>query len=74
MTVDELAPLPAEEAEPFPCVMCSGSGVNRTGDFRCFECNGSGYGLPPAAVDRETSHCLERLRRWAHREPTPQED
>ena len=79
MTRDDLAPL--GESESFPCPSCGGSGLEETGNgdvilckIRCDFCNGSGYGPPPPSLDRERSHCLQRLSAWAHRDCQKQEN
>lgn len=74
MTRDDVAPL-GDDSETFPCPACNGVGVVPCGGVmvRCFPCGGSGYGHPPASLDRERSHCICRLTKWAHRECLPEE-
>ena len=70
MTRDDLAPVGVED-ESFPCPLCGGGGLISCGGsmVRCFPCGGSGFGPPPPSLDRERSHCLQRLSAWAHRAP-----
>lgn len=82
MTRDDLAPL--GESESFPCPLCGGGGLLpvfdageaafRAESIRCPQCNGSGYGPPPPSLDREVSHCLQRLAAWAHRDCQKEEN
>lgn len=77
MTSDDIAPLPGDEPEPYPCAKCGGSGIRLDAlaidgglgctHSRCEICGGSGYGPPPPDLNRERAHCLERLAKWAHR-------
>ena len=66
------------EPESFPCGRCNGSGrasIQQLVVFStCPECGGSGYGPPPPSLDREVSHCLQRLSAWAHRDTVKQEN
>ena len=80
MNRDLVAPLDTDD-ESFPCPACGGSGLEETGNgdvilckTRCDFCNGSGYGPPPPVLDREVSHCLQRLAAWAHRDTIKQEN
>lgn len=64
------------DPEAFPCPGCKGNGT--VWDWgrakHCHECGGSGYGPPPTSLDRERSHCLQRLSAWAHRDCQKQEN
>lgn len=68
MNRDLVSPLNTDD-ESFPCPSCGGGGLVSCGGvmIRCFPCGGSGYGPQPPALDREVSHCMERLTKWAHR-------
>jgi hypothetical protein len=76
MTRDDLAPL--GESESFPCPSCGGGGLDPEAGtatlVRCRSCGGSGYGPPPPSLDREVSHCLQRLAAWAHRDIPKEEN
>ena len=77
MNRDLVSPLNTDD-ESFPCPSCGGGGRiaghgEEDGFFRvvsvnCPDCGGSGYGPPPPTLDREVSHCLQRLAAWAHRD------
>ena len=73
MISEPLAPLCDDDGEASACPECRGSGLV-SGPHLCRACNGSGYGPAIYAVSRERQHCLERLARWAHREPLPEEN
>ena len=77
MNRDLVSPLNTDD-ESFPCPLCGGSGrisIQQLAVFaNCPDCSGSGYGPPPPSLDREVSHCLQRLAAWAHRDTVKQEN